>query len=65
MSKGDKQMTKQELDQLSALLDEASDTFTNIAVRECHSLEEQDTYWNKALKCAEVRMSLKFIRPRD
>lgn len=58
-------MSKQELNQLSALLDSAADTFTNIAVKESDTQQEQDFYWNKALKCSEVRLSLKYIRPRD
>lgn len=58
-------MTKNDLKLLSDLLDAASDTFMNIAVHECKNQEERELYCNKALKCSEVRLSLKYIRPRD
>ena len=57
-------MTKNDLKLLSDLLDMASDTFMNIVIN-CHEAEQKERYFNKALKCAEVRLSLKHIRPSD
>lgn len=58
-------MTKNDLKLLSDLLDMASDTFMNISVHDCKDREEKEYYCNKALKCSEVRLSLKHIRPSD